>query len=163
MFKTANIPVYSASDTSSGNRACAMLVELLGFGTLALVWFTVGKKSNFVGEHCRWALKMRIALSIVLAVCAICGFSLLLTVIVPIIFAVIGVACAAVFSAFNIVMAVRAAHGRFASKKRTRSDVRDYALLGDEVALEVIRTNPEYADILAEYEKNFAPFDDQTC
>ena len=30
MFKMANIPVYTASDTSSGNRACAMLAELLG-------------------------------------------------------------------------------------------------------------------------------------
>ena len=161
MFKMANIPVYSASDTSPGNRACAMLVELLGFGTLAIVWFTAGKKSNFVGEHCRWALRMRIALAIALAVCTIFGLSLFLTVIVPIIFAVLGAACAAAFTVFNIIMAVRAAHGRFASKKRTRSDVRDYALLGDEVALEVVRTNPEYADILAEYEKNFAPSDEQ--
>lgn len=159
MFKMANIPVYTASDTSSGNRACAMLAELLGFITLAIVWFTVGKKSRFIGEHCRFALKIKIALAAALALCTVAGTLLIWTVIAPIIFTALGALCVACVTALDIFMAVRAAHGRFASKKRTRSDARDYALLGDEVALEAVKTNPEYADILAEYERIFAPDD----
>lgn len=159
MFKMANIPVYTASDTSSVNRVYAVLAELLGFVTLAAVWYTVGKDSRFVGEHCRFALRIKLVLAAALALCTLSGILLLWTVIAPIIFTALGVACIAAASALNILMAVRAYHGRFASKKRTRSDARDYALLGDEVAVEAVKTNPEYADILAEYERFFSDDD----
>ena len=156
MFKMSGVPIYASDDTSPGNRACSALAELFGFTTLAIVWFTAGKKSRFVGDHCRFAFYMRIVLVSVTAVFALLGFFLFWTVIVPLILVALEVVCIIAFLVISIIMAVRAENGRLTSKKQTRRDVRDYAFAGDENAISLMRSCPEYADILADYERVFA-------
>lgn len=161
MARKSVVPVYAPEETTKGFRTCAVFTNLLGIIGSIIFLIAAGKKSQFVKDHCKQRIQLVIWTVIQVVILSVASTLLAFTLVVPIICAIGASIQGIVFVVETIVMIVRAADGRFTSAKRTREAVRAAAFAGNEVAINIIKTDPKYYDILAEYNKTFANVTEQ--
>lgn len=156
MAKKVTPVVYTPEETAGKYRVCAALANLFGIIVSIIFLIIAGKKSKLVKDHCKRRIGFVISMVVMGVILGILGTVFVWTVVAPIICGVLGGIMAICAIIDSIVMLVRGACGRFASKKDTRKFIRDFAFAGDETALRIINTDSRYADIREEYEKSRA-------
>lgn len=141
--------MFTSDETRGAAKVLAVVAHLfLPFG-LIVAWLMGHKKYLFVREHCAYRLYYFTGVLVLIV-------GLLLLSLIPVvggaILAVGGFTLFVIVTVDSVRYAIYAANGRIASEKKTRCIIRDRAFAGDERAIGIIRSDPRYSDILAEYE-----------
>lgn len=162
--KIRDIPVFTKEDAGGIHRLFAFLSYFFPIGTLVM-WLIFRKKSKFVKMHAETSF----GYSITVIVCPIV-FGLLFGIVALVMFIaglwdkllvfapIFGIASGAVSAIIGICVfimtltsIIRALCGKLESNKQLKLIVREQLDLGNPEAVELIKTDARFADILAEY------------
>lgn len=168
--KLREIPVFDPAETGIGYRFAAYFSYSL-FG-LIVMWPLFHKKNKFIRMHCKHAfplvLQRAIAIVVLDVLSGIMNGVFLATVgtltqeqaqTVSVIYsAVSGLLLAAfsiymtVLTVFTLINIIYGFMGKLCSEKTLKKIVREQLSINNPEAIELINTDPRFADILAEYE-----------
>lgn len=180
-LKIQDIPVFTKEDTCGLHRFFAFLSYFFPLGTL-IMWIVFHKKSKFVRMHARNCfvyhmtviltnVVMSLVLVIVGIIVAVQSGTLIsdpsafvsgliagggIFAIFAIVFGIVDVIFSIAMFITILVSIIRALCGKLDSLKNVKLVIREQLNLGNPEALEVIRTDARFADILAEYNANQA-------
>ena len=158
--KIREIPVFTKEDAGGIHRLFALLAYFFPIGTLVM-WLIFRKKSKFVKMHAETCFGYYLGIIIMTVVCGVfAGVAALITFLTgkPDVLLVVGIAMVIVAGITVIVVQIvllvsmiRALFGKLESNKQLKLIVREQLALGNPEAVEVIKTDARFADILAEY------------
>lgn len=158
--KIREIPVFTKEDAGGIHRLFALLAYFFPIGTLVM-WLIFRKKSKFVKMHAETCFGYYLVIIIMTVVFGVfAGVAALIAFLTgkPDVLLVVGIAMVIVAGITVIVVQIlllvsmiRALFGKLESNKQLKLIVREQLALGNPEAVEVIKTDARFADILAEY------------
>ena len=158
--KIRDIPVFTKEDAGGIHRLFALLAYFFPIGTLVM-WLIFRKKSKFVKMHAETCFGYYLVIIIMTVVFGVfAGVAALVLnsmgklkdmLFVGIAMGAIGGLIVIVFLIMLLVSMIRALFGKLESNKQLKLIVREQLALGNPEAVEVIKTDARFADILAEY------------
>ena len=158
--KIREIPVFTKDDAGGIHRLFALLAYFFPIGTLVM-WLIFRKKSKFVKMHAETCFGYYLVIIIMTVVFGVfAGVAALIAFLTgkPDVLLVVGIAMVIVAGITVIVVQIvllvsmiRALFGKLESNKQLKLIVREQLALGNPEAVEVIKTDARFADILAEY------------
>ena len=158
--KIRDIPVFTKEDAGGIHRLFALLAYFFPIGTLVM-WLIFRKKSKFVKMHAETCFGYYLVIIIMTVVFGVfAGVAALIAFLTgkPDVLLVVGIAMVIVAGITVIVVQIvllvsmiRALFGKLESNKQLKLIVREQLALGNPEAVEVIKTDARFADILAEY------------
>jgi len=169
--KIQEIPVFTKEDTCGLHRFFAFLSYFFPLGTL-IMWIAFHKKSKFVRMHTKKSCRLYVIT--ILQYVTVIVFTIILTLILrtggnteAALAGILGsLATYGVAAAFGVVFfiiitvvmvlwilitAIKALCGKLYGIKTVKEIIREQLNLGNPEALEIIRTDNRFADVLAEY------------
>ena len=163
--KIREIPVFTKEDAGGLHRLFALLAYFFPIGTLVM-WLLFRKKSKFVKMHAETCFGYYLVIIIMTVVFGIfAGVAALILnsmgklkdmLFVGIALGGIGGLIVFVFLIMLLISMIRALCGKLESTKQLKLIIREQLALGNPEAVEVIKTDARFADILAEYNATHA-------
>lgn len=167
--KFREIPVFEKEDSSGINRLFAFLSYFFPIGTL-IMWIVFRKKSKYVRVHTKNAFIAAMISLITPLVIALIGMVVFLVEggggeVLPSdeVRQVIKIVCGGFTGLIEFVMfimilkfLIRSLCGKLESKRNVRRIVEEQLAIGNPEAVEIIKNDDRFADLLAKYNANQA-------